>query len=984
MSVHGSYYRRRRQPPPPPPTPFPTGSDGDILYREVKPSIEAGSFQSLEEVRNYVDAVASANPDARHYTALEAVLDVLGQEGLPESVVEPSEEEEWTFAGAVARPGGLPQVLKELDGLNKTAAKRLKAESRLHLFVAPESRMEIHPNWYKIDPLGLRPVPDSFKILVYGFEILGEPLKVPGWTLIGVITYLDDGSAALTKAPGYEGKIPKRFYESTPDHCDHCGFCRRRKETFILWNGKRKYIQVGRNCLKDFLGVTGTELERRFDLLRVLGVMFGGRDDEGDAGGFARAGGPDVPYLVAWGAAVYRKSGWRTAKQVLDEGMGVASAEEAVRWARTDPQGLRGKTRVEYERLQPEREDLENADKAIKWITVLAVDPMKDDYLFKLQQLTRQEFVPDRMMKITAGLYAAYKRAMEQKSRVRVSSQHVGEVGERGTFPGLKLEFKRSFPSRFQAEPVNQHKFVDRDGNVFVWWASSDPGTEVGETYDVVATIKKHDSFRGENQTVLSRAVIHKPGEAPTRGRQKAGYVGTEGERDLFSSVTLESSFTVETSYGDLDILKFRDPNNNVLVWKTSSRVRHPVSGNDIKEGDTVDLVATVKEHSEFRGEKQTVVQRASMFAAGKGKPPRKKKGGTTSGPKSKMGVVQMRPSDFLRLTSTPRSGLNEHWIGQIDLDSPDNWPLWLLLSGGGGAEGDQVSVVMHDGRHRAAAAMDAGLGLVPVALYSSVDEPPSVEFEEVVAEGGVLKLWSQYYDDEEIAEGFLPERLMEVEIAAGDGPITTSGPRKRLPWILQGLAAEARKAPSFEDFDRDYQFQIKHGLYWHWTDDPEFEIDPEKGPRDMSSMGSPGMSRGQLMITSHLENWADYGNRRYAAVIDMRDVPREAYYQVQRGFGNEFIVFDPSRARVKKVYRRDAAFRFDRDQHKYLPRSQEELEEFYDWAVSEGGTTISGYEDEDDFPEVEGRAPGIYLIRPRSWWWEQMNRDSQQGPWSC
>jgi len=852
MPVHGPYYRRRRQPPPPPPTPFPTGSDGDILYREVKPSIEAGSFQFLEEIRNYVDAVASANPDARHYTALNAVLKVLGQEGLPESVAEPSEEEEWTFAGAVARPGGLPQVLKELDELNKRAAKRLKAESRLHLFVSPESRTEIHPNWYKIDPRGLRPVPDSYKILVYGFEIVGEPLKVPGWTLIGVITYLDDGTAALTKAPGYEGKIPKRFYDSTPDHCDHCGYCRRRKETFILWNGKRKYIQVGRNCLKDFLGVTGTELERRFDLLRALGVLFSGREDEGDAGGWTRAVGPDVPYLVAWGAAVYRKSGWRTAKQVQDEGMGVASAEEAVRWARTDPQGLRGKDRAEYERMQPEQEDLENADKAIKWITGLAVDPMKDDYLFKLQQLARQQYVPDRMMKITAGLYAAYKRAMEQKSRVRTSSQHVGEVGERGTFPGLKLEFKRSFPSQYQAEPVNQHKFVDRDGNVFVWWASSDPGTEVGETYDVVATIKKHDSFRGENQTVLSRAVVHAPGEAPTRGRQKAGYVGTEGERDLFGSVTLESSFTVETSYGDLDILKFRDPNNNVLVWKTSSRVRHPVSGNDIKEGDTIDLVATVKEHSEFRGEKQTVVQRASVFEAGKGKPPRKKrKGGTTSG-------------------------------------------------------------------------------------YEDDD------------------------DEEYCVEG-----------------------RRRLPlpWILQGLAAEARKAPSFEDFERDYQLQIKHGLYWHWTDDPDFEIDPEKGPRDMSSMGSPGMARGQLMITSHLENWADYGNRRYAAVIDMRDVPREAYYQVKRGFGNEFIVVDPSRARVKKVYPRDAAFRFDRDQDKYLPGSQEELEEFYDWVVSEGGTA-SGYE-EEDFPEVEGRAPGIYRVRPRSWWWEEMDGNTQQGPWS-
>src|SRR5581483_681767 len=143
---------------------------------------------------------------------------------------------------------------------------------------------------------------------------------------------------------------------------------------------------------------------------------------------------------------------------------------------------------------------------------------------------------------------------------------------------------------------------------------------------------------------------------------------------------------------------------------------------------------------------------------------------------------------------------------------------------------------------------------------------------------------------------------------------------KKRLPKLLYGLVAEARKAGSFEEFSRDFSLQIKHGLYWHWTDDHNFQIDPKKGPRDLSSMAAGGMTPGKLMITSHLSYWSDYGGekgRPHVALIDMSEVPRNSYYQVNRGFGNEFFVADPSKAKVIGVYSRERAARIDRDHHK-------------------------------------------------------------------
>jgi hypothetical protein len=170
-----------------------------------------------------------------------------------------------------------------------------------------------------------------------------------------------------------------------------------------------------------------------------------------------------------------------------------------------------------------------------------------------------------------------------------------------------------------------------------------------------------------------------------------------------------------------------------------------------------------------------------------------------------------------------------------------------------------------------------------------------------------------------------VPSELVNKEASSGG----------RIPKSLQGLAAEALKYDTFKEFEHAFLGEIKHGTYWHWTDDPNFKIDPSKGPRDMSSLSTGSMDAGKLMITSDLEYWSDYGpggkGRPYVALIDMSEVPKGAYRQVNRGFGNEFFVSDPSKAKVEAVYPRQRALQVNRERSKALPQSSEELEGFYD-----------------------------------------------------
>jgi len=84
-------------------------------------------------------------------------------------------------------------------------------------------------------------------------------------------------------------------------------------------------------------------------------------------------------------------------------------------------------------------------------------------------------------------------------------------------------------------------------------------------------------------------------------------YVGTIKKRLEFDSLRLVFSTSFSGYYGVTYLYKFVDEAGNVLVWKTNSYF-------DWADGETVvSGKATVKDHSEYRGVKQTVLTRCNF-----------------------------------------------------------------------------------------------------------------------------------------------------------------------------------------------------------------------------------------------------------------------------------------------------------------------------------------------------------------------------------
>lgn len=147
----------------------------------------------------------------------------------------------------------------------------------------------------------------------------------------------------------------------------------------------------------------------------------------------------------------------------------------------------------------------------------------------------------------------------------------------------------------------------------------------------------------------------------------------------------------------------------------------------------------------------------------------------------------------------------------------------------------------------------------------------------------------------------------------------------------------ELAKYPTFEKVYEAYRHGLR-GLYWHVTDDPDFYIDSNKGPRDMSSMSAgPSMDKGKLMVTPDLADWADYYDERdYVALIDLSNVDVNDYADTTRGFGSETFVHDPAKAEVVEVLVKEEAQGLqDRFDSNVIARSEEELRDHWEQARS-------------------------------------------------
>jgi len=370
---------------------------------------------------------------------------------------------------------------------------------------------------------------------------LAIPVEVPkygGWRFIATLQHLE-GENIVRAIEGES--VPPKYRHAGPT-CEHCRVNRRRIDTFLVKHDDGRVMQIGRDCLGDFLGTDAAG-----KLAASASAIAEAKEiaEDAESGGEGRESlSKSLLVFLMYTNYCIRTYGWVSAKRAReaeDEGIEPTSST-AWRYTVSDKERQRAEVK-----LEPQDEKM--AEATITWaenLTDAEVDAAQGDYLHNLRAVARSGLVDFRTKGLAASMVAAYKRTIEQarEGAERRPSEWVGTVGERGAFIGV-LKSRNVFEGQYGYTTFLT--FLTPAGDVLQWKASGQQLDEqdVGKTYAITATIKGHGQWKDRKQTELTRAKLEEvpegttsvaPAEKPKRATAARGTKVAAGGRGDFGA----------------------------------------------------------------------------------------------------------------------------------------------------------------------------------------------------------------------------------------------------------------------------------------------------------------------------------------------------------------------------------------------------------------------------------------------------------------
>lgn len=379
----------------------------------------------------------------------------------------------------------LPIVRERLERLNKKAAK----------VAAPVVELTVsEPYEVKLD--------GGVAYMAVDVQIIGDAPKLEGWTFCGTLDHVSlPGKVVVKTVPGLE--IPQGFFHNDAV-CDHCQKKRIRKDTFIV-EKDGEYLQVGRQCVQDFLGHNPAQV---LAYLKALDE-FTGEFEKG-------FGGPrdfffDHVEVLKVTTALIRKYGW-VSKREAYESAKCPTAFTVMSYF--IPEGGPGSAaRREWQEWRDsivvDEKCEKDAKAAIEW---LKTQNGNNEYMHNLKEILDADSVPSKLFGFWCSLIATYNRAMEREIKKqdgikKIKQEYFGFLKQRGELV-LKVIGKQWIDTQFGGSEI--HRFQDSEGRLFNWFSSMGTDMEVGNEYKVKATVKRHDEYNGNKITYINRVSVLK------------------------------------------------------------------------------------------------------------------------------------------------------------------------------------------------------------------------------------------------------------------------------------------------------------------------------------------------------------------------------------------------------------------------------------------------------------------------------------------
>lgn len=319
-----------------------------------------------------------------------------------------------------------------------------------------------------------------------------KPIK--GFKFIASIEHTENGNL-ITKAPDIT-EIPHQ-YRKSGHYCEHCKTDRFRKNTFIVYNEKKKkFVQVGSTCIKDYLGIDVDLIAKRFEFLHIL---------EGSTKNFESEWYEPiypVDIFLATALNVITFDSYISGKKAYEsDGCFVATGHRTMRVLNGPYGKIDEKTRQWFSERRAYTTD--HHTEALAIIEYIKTLDVKEDYYYNLNLIIKNNHVKYKTSNLAASMIILYRVAMDKmvKKKEYAKSEYIGTVGEKITFEATAL---KTFWCEGTFGTMYINNFVTDKGEKIVCYNSKELSDE-GKRYKITATVKKHQEYKETKQTVILR-----------------------------------------------------------------------------------------------------------------------------------------------------------------------------------------------------------------------------------------------------------------------------------------------------------------------------------------------------------------------------------------------------------------------------------------------------------------------------------------------
>jgi hypothetical protein len=300
------------------------------------------------------------------------------------------------------------------------------------------------------------------------------------WAILGHKS-IDDTQTVLV----FGSDIPMEHRTETM-HCDHCNTNRRRHKVFILKNKVTDaHMQVGSTCIDAFVGAPKGTAELYSDLAEEIDAF-----QSRDCGHVALH--YDIEAYMAVAAMAIREYGFVKNDPYMD---GVSTKESVNSYFYDLHKGYNGP--------QPTQADKDMASAVIAWGRNLP--QVSNDYMFNLASVLGGDTIsPKCSGGIACSAVPAYLRATRTVDD-GLQSKFMGALGDR-----IEFECTVTRATEMDTDFGTSTLYVLRDGqgNMYKWFATGCGHMSVADKVRIKGTVKKHEEYKGVEQTVLSRCKV--------------------------------------------------------------------------------------------------------------------------------------------------------------------------------------------------------------------------------------------------------------------------------------------------------------------------------------------------------------------------------------------------------------------------------------------------------------------------------------------